>query len=87
MADPGRVRRIFEWLLSSKEKGHVRKCELLIGTSFHKECDALDRSHRPFPTALEICKPLIEERPGGMVAFVHSTVPQLVLSREWIRVQ
>lgn len=36
----------------------------------------MDRKNLPFPTALDICKPLIEDGPGGTVAFIHSTLPR-----------
>lgn len=38
----------------------------------------LDRQNRPFPNALDICKPLIEDGPGGTIALIHSTLPPYV---------
>ncbi|RFN46906.1 nacht domain-containing protein [Fusarium flagelliforme] len=76
-----RVRRIFGWLIFSQEQSGIMKYEVLIGTSLHEGSDCLSRDNRPFPTALEICKPLIEDGPGGTVAIIHSTVAQYLLSR------
>lgn len=68
------MRRIFEWILFSEAPSTIRKHEILIGMSLHEEQISLDRDTRPFPNALDICKPLIEDGPGGTVALIHSTV-------------
>lgn len=67
--------RIFEWLLFAEGKDHISKYDVLLGSTLHEECMVLDRKNIPFPTALDICKPLIEDGPGGTVAFIHSTLP------------
>lgn len=52
------------------------KYEVLIGTSLHEGSESLNRDNRPFPNALEICKPLIEDGPRDTVSMIHSTVAQ-----------
>lgn len=41
---------------------------------------ALERDSKPFSNALDICKPLIEDGPGGTIALIHSTLPSYVYS-------
>lgn len=78
--DMFRVSRIFEWLLFAERKGHIQKYEVLLGSSLHEGCMALERDSKPFSNALDICKPLIEDGPGGTIALIHSTLPSYVFS-------
>jgi hypothetical protein len=66
---------MFEWLLFAEGEGHIQKYDVLLGSSLHEDCMILNRKNMPLPTALDICKPLIEEGPGGTVALIHSTLP------------
>ncbi|KAK3989022.1 hypothetical protein QBC44DRAFT_359506 [Cladorrhinum sp. PSN332] len=77
-----RVKRIFGWLIFSKDGVRTKKTDVLIGSTICPGTEALDRDSRPFPTSLDICKPLIEDGPHGTVAIVHSTVTEHLLSPE-----
>jgi hypothetical protein len=68
------VSRIFEWFLFSKVKDHIQKLDVVLKSIFHEECMILGRKSVPLPTALDICKPLIEDGPGGAITFIHSTL-------------
>ncbi|KAM5375793.1 hypothetical protein ACJZ2D_005849 [Fusarium nematophilum] len=40
--------------------------------------ETLGDETKPLPNSTDICKPLIEDGPGGSLVFVHSTVPQFL---------
>lgn len=69
-----KVRRIFGWLLFAEKKQGIRRRDVLLGSSIHERSDALQRSTKPFPNSLDICKPLIEDGPDGTVSLIHSTL-------------
>lgn len=69
-----KVRRIFGWLLFAEKKQAVRKRDVLLGSSIHEGSAVLQKSTKPFPNSLDICKPLIEDGPGDTVSLIHSTL-------------
>lgn len=69
-----KVRRIFGWLLFAENRQAIRKRDVLLGSSVHEGTAVLQRSTKPFPNSLDICKPLIEDGPGGTVSLIHSTL-------------
>lgn len=69
-----KVRRIFGWLLFAEKKQAIRKRDILLGSSIHEGSVVLQKNTKPFPNSLDICKPLIEDGPGGTVSLIHSTL-------------
>ncbi|KAF5724312.1 NACHT domain-containing protein [Fusarium mundagurra] len=78
--DMSKQRRVFSWMLFSKGKQPLRKHELRIAMELHSESSIMNENTKPFPNALDICKPFIEDGPGGSVVFIHSTVPQFLIA-------
>ncbi|KAK4223329.1 hypothetical protein QBC38DRAFT_517185 [Podospora fimiseda] len=74
------VKRIFVWLIFSKDGLRTKKTDFLIGSTIRPGTEELNRDSRPFPTSLDVCKPLIEDGPHGTVTIVHSTVTEHLLS-------
>ncbi|KAK4221969.1 hypothetical protein QBC38DRAFT_460884 [Podospora fimiseda] len=77
-----RVKRIFGWLIFSKDGIRTKKTDVLIGSTICPGTEELNRDSRPFPTSLDVCKPLIEDGPHGTVTIVHSTVTEHLLSTD-----
>ncbi|KAM6513595.1 hypothetical protein FALCPG4_015982 [Fusarium falciforme] len=69
-------RRAFSWMLFSKGNQPLRKHELRLAMTLHVESCVVSKDTKPFPNALDICKPFIEDGPRGSVVFIHSTVPK-----------
>ncbi|KAM0437530.1 hypothetical protein ACHAPT_001894 [Fusarium lateritium] len=74
--DLSKQRRVFGWMLFAKGNQPLRKHELRLAMTLHSESCIVNKDTKPFPNALDICKPFIEDGPGGCVVFIHSTVPQ-----------
>ncbi|KAF4445870.1 NACHT domain-containing protein [Fusarium austroafricanum] len=74
-------RRVFGWMLFAKSNQPLRKHELRLALTLHSECCSVTRESKPFPNALDICHPFIEDGPRGSVVFIHSTVPKFLLDR------
>ncbi|KAF9873876.1 NACHT domain-containing protein [Colletotrichum karsti] len=74
------LRRVFGWMRFRKGNLHLRKCELRLAMKLHEDQYFVDEESKPFANALDICKPFIEDGPGGSVVFIHSTVPRFMLS-------
>ncbi|KAI1291072.1 hypothetical protein F5Y03DRAFT_377684 [Xylaria venustula] len=75
------MRRVFSWLLCQRGKHPLRKHQIRLGMGIYPGCHVLTRETRPFPNATDICKPFIEDGPGGSLIFIHSTVPQFLLEQ------
>lgn len=71
-----RIRRVFAWLRCRKGQRPLQKYEVRLGMMLGDDVTRLTYETRPFANATEICKPLIENKPGNTIGFVHSTVPQ-----------
>jgi len=54
----------------------MKKYEVLDGMTLRPGRAVLDSKTKPFPNALDICNPLVEDGPNGTIVFVHSTVQQ-----------
>ncbi|KAG4295211.1 hypothetical protein FPRO06_01795 [Fusarium proliferatum] len=78
--DMSKQRRVFSWMLFSKGKQPLRKHELRIAMELHSKSCIMNENTKPFPNALDICKPFIEDGPQGSVVFIHSTVPQFLIA-------
>ncbi|KAF5986953.1 NACHT domain-containing protein [Fusarium bulbicola] len=78
--DMSKQRRVFSWMLFSKGKQPLRKHELRIAMELHSESSIMNENTKPFPNALDICKPFIEDGSEGSVVFIHSTVPQFLIA-------
>ncbi|KAH6869113.1 hypothetical protein B0T10DRAFT_313885, partial [Thelonectria olida] len=76
--DVARIRRIFAWLIYHKGRVPLRKHQVRIGISLFPGRDTLNQGTKPLPNTTDICKPLIEDGPGGSLVFVHSTVAQFL---------
>ncbi|KAH7193954.1 uncharacterized protein B0J16DRAFT_395986 [Fusarium flagelliforme] len=76
--DVARIRRIFAWLNYQKGRGILQKHQLRIGASIFPGRESLSDETKPLPNMIDICKPLVEDAPGGCLVFVHSTVPQFL---------
>ncbi|KAH9990747.1 hypothetical protein F4779DRAFT_609911 [Xylariaceae sp. FL0662B] len=77
--DVGKIKRIFTWLMFRKGRHALPKSHVRIGMALHPGCEVLTVDKKPFINATDICKPLVEDGPGGSVIFVHSTVPQFLV--------
>ncbi|KAI0424916.1 hypothetical protein F5Y09DRAFT_352946 [Xylaria sp. FL1042] len=70
-----KIRRVFSWIMYCKGRHPLRKCQVRIAMILNPDCQIMTRETRPFPNATDICKPFIEDGPGGSLVFVHSSVP------------
>ncbi|KAI9667637.1 MAG: hypothetical protein M1821_000454 [Bathelium mastoideum] len=68
--------RILKWIACSRRA--LRKFELLPALALNSEITFPDSNSIPIPQILEICKPLVEERPDGSVTFVHFSVQEFL---------
>lgn len=75
-SDLSKLQRIFGWMIFSRGNRRIRKYELRLGMALSTDAPYLDGDTRPFPNALDICKPLIEDGPGASMVFIHSTVSE-----------
>ena len=71
-----RASEILKWISSSQRP--LKKFELLPALALNSDKTGIDRNSMPTTQVLEICKPLIEERPNGSVTFVHFSVQECV---------
>lgn len=71
-----KLSRVFGWMLFAKGNQPLHKHELRLAMALHSESCLVSKETKPFPNALDICKPFIEDGPRGSVVFIHSTVPQ-----------
>ncbi|RYP76705.1 hypothetical protein DL770_007179 [Monosporascus sp. CRB-9-2] len=69
-----KVYRILAWLIFSKRP--LKRHELLHGAALTYENPFLDRWNMLYETAIDKCKPLVEDLPDGTIALVHSTVQE-----------
>lgn len=54
----------------------LKKFELLNGIALDEDTTVLDKETMFTEQVLDLCKPLIEERPDGSVALVHFSVKE-----------
>ena len=73
-----KVMRILQWTAFSRRKLRVQ--ELLDGVSLYEDCSFLSEENRLKKHVLEICKPILEETPSGVVDFVHFSAKESVKS-------
>ncbi|KAJ3530677.1 hypothetical protein NM208_g8843 [Fusarium decemcellulare] len=76
-------RRVFGWMLFAKGSRPLYKYELRTAMTLHSECRVVNKDTKPFPNALDICKPFIEDGPQDRIVFIHSTVPQFFLNHSY----
>ena len=69
-----RANSILKWICFSRRPLH--KLELLHAIALAPENKILDDCEAPMAEVLDLCKPLIEERYNGCVAFVHFSVQE-----------
>ncbi|KAI1421261.1 hypothetical protein F5Y12DRAFT_790113 [Xylaria sp. FL1777] len=74
MNDIARLRRIFSWLIYHKGQHPLKKHEVRLAMSLYPGQEALNADTKPFANATDICKPLVEDGPGGSLVLIHSTV-------------
>ncbi|RYC58773.1 hypothetical protein CHU98_g7433 [Xylaria longipes] len=67
-----KVMRILAWLVFAKRP--LKRHELLHGVSITPNTPALDEWNLLDASAIDKCKPLVEELPDGSVALIHFTV-------------
>ncbi|KAI0521714.1 hypothetical protein F5B22DRAFT_662043 [Xylaria bambusicola] len=79
--DFSKIKRIFSWIMYRKGRHPLRKCQLRVAMILNSDCQIMTRETRPFPNATDICKPFVEDGPGGSLIFVHSSVPQFLLDQ------
>jgi WD40 repeat protein len=75
-----RVTRMLMWICYSRRP--LRKFELLPGLAFTSDTTILNSRSLPNARIMDLCKPLIEERPDGCVTFVHFSVQEFLMSSE-----
>ncbi|OCL02271.1 hypothetical protein AOQ84DRAFT_382837 [Glonium stellatum] len=75
--DCGNAVRVLEWVAMAKRR--LKKFELLDGISLHEGNGLLNEDTRLWESVIDICKPLIEEGPGGTIVFVNFTVREYLL--------
>ena len=71
-----KVMRILQWVAFSKRRLRVQ--ELLDGISLHEDCSFLSEGNRLKRHVLEVCKPILEETPSGLVDLVHFSAKESV---------
>ncbi|KAI0376508.1 hypothetical protein F5Y04DRAFT_209138 [Hypomontagnella monticulosa] len=69
-----KISKIFTWLLFSKRP--LRMNEVLHGVAITPETPRLNQWNKIHNTAIDKCRPLVEELPDGTVSLVHSTVQE-----------
>ncbi|KAI0537717.1 hypothetical protein GGR58DRAFT_470502 [Xylaria digitata] len=77
--DFSKIKRIFSWIIYHKGRHPLRKYQVRVAMILNPDCQIITRETRPFANATDICKPFIEDGPGGSLVFVHSSVPQFLL--------
>jgi hypothetical protein len=71
-----RASAILRWICFSQRP--IRLFELLHGLALAPGESNPDIGKVPIPEVLELCKPLVEQRPDGTVGFVHFSVQESV---------
>ena len=72
-----KVTRILQWIAFTCRP--LRTHELLDGATLHEGNMVLDETTKLGSSVLELCKPIIEEGPGGIVQFVHFSAKEFLL--------
>jgi hypothetical protein len=72
-------RRVFGWMMFARGNQPLQKHELRLAMTLHSECCVVSKETKPFPNALDVCHPFVENGPRGSVVFIHSTVPKFLL--------
>ncbi|KAF9893204.1 hypothetical protein FE257_011627 [Aspergillus nanangensis] len=75
--------KILSWALFGVQP--LRITDILHGASIDPENLNFDEEYRLRRSALDLCKPLLEERRDGTVRFIHSTVHQYFLKNQGTR--
>ncbi|KAF2963927.1 hypothetical protein GQX73_g9643 [Xylaria multiplex] len=77
--DLAKMKRIFSWIIYHKGRHPLHKYQVRVAMILNPDCQRITRETRPFANATDICKPFVEDGPGGSLVFVHSSVPQFLL--------
>ncbi|KAI8622934.1 hypothetical protein F5Y19DRAFT_468906 [Xylariaceae sp. FL1651] len=76
--DVTKIRRIFSWMILQKGLHPLRKYQARVAMVLSPECQTMTKKTRPFANSTDICKPFVEDGPGGSLVFVHASVPQFL---------
>ena len=70
-----RASRIFQWLTCSQRP--LKKFEVQDAVTLYPDNARISESTRVTEHVFELCKPLVESGPNGVIRFVHVSVKEL----------